>query len=73
MSRRTECAHGLGPEHQAGKNAQGVPVWRCSDCGAQDLWRTGWRYYGSVECKRCWRPEVQRVQCPACAASEDLR
>jgi hypothetical protein len=72
MSRRTECAHGIPSVHQAGRTAHGHPVWRCTECGTEDVWRTGWRYYGTVECTRCWRPQVDRVQCPACATKEDL-
>jgi hypothetical protein len=42
--------------------------WRCSGCGAVDVWDAGWRYMGNVECPRCWVAEIEAVHCPACAA-----
>jgi hypothetical protein len=71
-SRHGECRHGVPRDHQAGvtetEHFTNVPVWRCSDCGAEDIWREGWRYFGTFECKKCGLPEVERVECPVCAA-----
>lgn len=65
------CTHLTARSHIVGTRKQGRkqrPIWRCSKCGADDVWGPGWRYYGSVECKRCTLAAIDRVECPKCAA-----
>jgi DNA-directed RNA polymerase subunit RPC12/RpoP len=66
------CTHGIARDHMAViADEEGRAVWRCSRCGAEGRWRQGWRYHGNVECKRCLRAVVDRVECPACSAKQE--
>jgi len=44
-----------------GKN--GAKVWRCSHCGKEDVWREGWNYFGSIECRICMTAGMEAVFC----------
>lgn len=64
---RSRCKHLVPADHITGRTPQGRAIWRCSSCGAEAAWATGWKYYGNVECKHCWQTDIERVLCPACA------
>lgn len=65
------CGHAVASDHIIGRTTEGQAIWRCASCGAEGPWAEGWRYYGTVECKRCWRPIVERVQCETCADKQE--
>ena len=66
-SRKT-CQHPPMSDFIAFRGKGGAKVWRCSHCGKEDVWRDGWQYWGSIECRACWAPEVFAVMCSdACA------
>jgi hypothetical protein len=38
-------------------------IWKCSGCGKEGFWDDNWSYYGSIECKKCWAPDIDWVAC----------
>jgi predicted RNA-binding Zn-ribbon protein involved in translation (DUF1610 family) len=60
------CRHGVRADHVVGRAEEGAAVWRCSKCGATDVWVAGWSYYGSYECPACEQAVVEDVRCPEC-------
>ena len=41
----------------------GACVWRCSRCGKEDVWRDGWQFFGSYECRVCSMAAIFVVLC----------
>lgn len=60
--RRQKCDHPPLSAFIAFKGKNGCTVWRCSNCGKEDVWRDGWQYYGPWECS-CGGDGVQAVCC----------
>lgn len=56
------CNHPPMSSFIAFKGKNGATVWRCSHCGKEDVWRDGWEYFGSMEC-RCGNAGVYGVTC----------
>lgn len=50
----------------------GVRIWTCSACGKESAWTDGHGYVGTLECKRCWRAEIESVYCSAVCAGDRL-
>ena len=40
-----------------------IRIWECSVCGKIGKWDENWCYYGSIECRKCWSPEIEYVYC----------
>lgn len=61
------CTHKNYTDFTVGRDASGRLKWRCSTCGVAAFWSSGWTYYGSIECTKCWTANMTGVLCPACA------
>ena len=65
--RRDGCQHKTSRDHITGRTSEGRAVWRCSECGAEDTWESGWMYHGNIECRKCQEAAIDRVLCPTCS------
>lgn len=62
------CSHKTAHDH-CERQPDGSRVWTCSACGKCGPWSEVWRYFGSIECSRCWMAEMDAVACSKrCAA-----
>ncbi|HXI15292.1 MAG TPA: hypothetical protein VNM48_02900 [Chloroflexota bacterium] len=61
------CEHKTPSYHVTGRTSEGRMLWRCSSCGAKDIWGDGWIYFGNFECRKCSVAVMERVYCPACS------
>ena len=67
---RKTCQHPPMSKFVAFQGKRGAKVWRCSHCGKEDVWRDGWEYFGTLECRVCSREGVEAVVCSdACRAA----
>jgi len=57
------CTHKTMTDHVTGKSDDGRNLWRCSNCGAVDVWGDTWGYHGNVECPTCWTAAIDSVAC----------
>jgi len=55
------CNHKSDNDHM--RRVDGVRLWRCSNCDTEAEWDKRWRYFGSIECSRCWAPRMDVVAC----------
>ena len=58
-----QCKHPPMSAFIAFQGKNGAQVWRCSHCGKEDVWRDGWEYFGTLECRVCWKAGVEAVTC----------
>lgn len=62
------CAHKIASDHHAGTAPNGRRLWKCSCCGAVDVWGVGWMVHGQIECRKCGHQVCDSVACsPSCA------
>lgn len=48
------------------------PTYRCGECQTVGVRTADWTWFGSIECRKCHGPSVERVVCPACSKGKDI-
>lgn len=66
------CTHPTADNHIVRRDPGGQTWWRCSSCKHVGLWAEGFSYFGTIECRKCAHPVIERVACSKCSVGKTV-